>query len=599
MARRRQEIALQTEIETQEEWNENINKEGLTVIDIYQQWAGPCRSAEGYFKKIKSETDEPLLRFAISYGGPCKALEPKFRAIKNTLGDPLLAFAIAKADTIDSLEKYRNKCEPCFLFYASGVLVDSVIGANAPALQRKISSNLEQEKKVLKEGGQRIEHRVQYAEVEEEDDDDAGGAKRKRSPSIVNAIASHQYTLATIRPDAYADGKVDEIIQKIVPHGFRVLLQEEHNLTEHDARQFHRHRMNEEGYEDHIKHMTSGPSIVLLLQKTDAKEASLDEFRELVNSDQLLKETVDCTQSADNVQQDLMLLLPNVAQKPQSAREKEIERTLALVRPSALKLYKDAIVKRIQESGFSVTRTAEVQLTQAQAEQFYAEKKNEPFYQDLIKEMTSGPSLALYLTKKDAIQGFRTLLGPADKARIKEATGTFRHDFDIVDAKINSLHAPGSRTEVNRNLQFFFPEERILVVLKPGLTDQQRAEIVDAFRKAHFFVMARKTLTLTQEQATKLQHAHHGKEYYDELIHYMTSAPSELLVLVKEDASKSWHEVVGPEEPAKASETAPTSLRAMYGKDLVHNAVDISPNVQQAKDDIHMIFGDLDKEEHA
>lgn len=86
--------------------------------------------------------------------------------------------------------------------------------------------------------------------------------------------------------------------------------------------------------------------------------------------------------------------------------------------------------------------------------------------------------------------------------------------------------------------------------------------------------MARKTETLTQEQATKLQHAHHGKEYYDELIHYMTrfarktflcscydrfysSAPSELLVLVKEDANKSWYEIVGPEEPAKASETAP------------------------------------------
>ena len=40
------------------------------------------------------------------------------------------------------------------------------------------------------------------------------------------------------------------------------------------------------------------------------------------------------------------------------------------------------------------------------------------------------------------------------------------------------------------------------------------------------------------------------------------------------------------------------SLRAMYGKDLVHNAIDVSPSVQQAKDDIHMIFGDLDKEEH-
>jgi hypothetical protein len=48
--------------------------------------------------------------------------------------------------------------------------------------------------------------------------------------------------------------------------------------------------------------MTSGPSIVLLLQKTDAKDASVDDFRELVNSDEAWKTTVDCTQSIDNVQ---------------------------------------------------------------------------------------------------------------------------------------------------------------------------------------------------------------------------------------------------------------------------------------------------------
>jgi len=80
MARRRQEIALQTEIETQEEWNETINKEGLTgiylliwdflfvflsVVDVYQQWAGSCKSVEGNFKRIKIETGEPLLKFAL------------------------------------------------------------------------------------------------------------------------------------------------------------------------------------------------------------------------------------------------------------------------------------------------------------------------------------------------------------------------------------------------------------------------------------------------------------------------------------------------------------------------------------------------------
>ncbi len=48
--------------------------------------------------------------------------------------------------------------------------------------------------------------------------------------------------------------------------------------------------------------MTSGPSVVLLLQKTEAKDASVEDFRELVNSDPAWKETIDCTQSIDNVQ---------------------------------------------------------------------------------------------------------------------------------------------------------------------------------------------------------------------------------------------------------------------------------------------------------
>jgi hypothetical protein len=35
-----------------------------------------------------------------------------------------------------------------------------------------------------------------------------------------------------------------------------------------------------------------------------------------------------------------MLLFPNVAQKPHSAHEKPLERTLAIIRPSALKVFK-------------------------------------------------------------------------------------------------------------------------------------------------------------------------------------------------------------------------------------------------------------------
>jgi hypothetical protein len=36
----------------------------------------------------------------------------------------------------------------------------------------------------------------------------------------------------------------------------------------------------------------------------------------------------------------------------------------------------------------------------------------------------SGPALALYLVKRDAVHGFRTLLGPTEKDQIKDASGT-------------------------------------------------------------------------------------------------------------------------------------------------------------------------------
>jgi hypothetical protein len=49
--------------------------------------------------------------------------------------------------------------------------------------------------------------------------------------------------------------------------------------------------------------MTTGPSLALLIQKSDAKDTSVDQLRELISSDESLKEAVDCTQSTENTQQ--------------------------------------------------------------------------------------------------------------------------------------------------------------------------------------------------------------------------------------------------------------------------------------------------------
>ncbi len=63
----------------------------------------------------------------------------------------------AKSDTVDALEKYRGKCKPCFLFFAGGVLVSVIRGANSPLLSRAITEQLNQEHKVLDGNAERKE----------------------------------------------------------------------------------------------------------------------------------------------------------------------------------------------------------------------------------------------------------------------------------------------------------------------------------------------------------------------------------------------------------------------------------------------------------
>ena len=52
----------------------------------------------------------------------------------------------------------------------------------------------------------------------------------------------------------------------------------------------------------------------------------------------------------------------------------------------------------------------------------------------------------------------------------------------------------------------------------------------------------------------------------------MTTGPSLVLLLTREDATHALHKLLGPANPETAKESDPTSLRAVFGKDVVHNA---------------------------
>nr|XP_010950597.2 thioredoxin domain-containing protein 6 isoform X1 [Camelus bactrianus] len=249
MGSKKKEIALQVNISTQELWDEMLSSKGLTVVDVYQGWCGPCKPVVSLFQKMRMEA-----------------------------GLDLLHFALAEADCLDVLEKYRGRCEPTFLFYAGGDLVAVVRGADAPLLQKTILDQLEAEKRVLARGGERrvikdeaLSNEVECFSHEKDDGEDE------------DVVASEKAcTLAIIKPDAVVHGKTDEIIMKIQEAGFDILTNEERTMTEEEMRLFYQRRAGEEAFEKLLHYMCSGPSRLLILTRTEGTEDVVTAWRTLM-----------------------------------------------------------------------------------------------------------------------------------------------------------------------------------------------------------------------------------------------------------------------------------------------------------------------------
>lgn len=91
-------------------------------------------------------------------------------------------------------------------------------------------------------------------------------------------------------------------------------------------------------------------------------------------------------------------------------------------------------------------------LSQEQAEGFYAEHKERPFFNDLVAFMTSGPVVVQALEGEGAILKNRDLMG-ATNPKDAEA-GTIRADFaSSIDA--NAVHGSDSAASAEREIAYF------------------------------------------------------------------------------------------------------------------------------------------------
>ena len=111
------------------------------------------------------------------------------------------------------------------------------------------------------------------------------------------------------------------------------------------------------------------------------------------------------------------------------------------------------IINDILAAGFKIEAMKYLQLTQAQAEAFYAIHSERPFFRDLVNFMISGPIVAAILEGENAVENFRNLIGATNPANAAE--GTIRKKYAVsIDA--NAIH--GSDSDENAAIEgnFFF-----------------------------------------------------------------------------------------------------------------------------------------------
>ena len=136
-----------------------------------------------------------------------------------------------------------------------------------------------------------------------------------------------------------------------------------------------------------------------------------------------------------------------------------VERTLSIIKPDAVaRNLIGEINARFEKAGLRIVAMKMLHLNREQAEGFYAEHRERPFFNDLVGFMTSGPVVVQVLEGDNAIAHNRDLMGATNP---KEAEpGTIRADYaETIDA--NAVHGSDSPESAAREIDYFFRQEEI------------------------------------------------------------------------------------------------------------------------------------------
>lgn len=136
-----------------------------------------------------------------------------------------------------------------------------------------------------------------------------------------------------------------------------------------------------------------------------------------------------------------------------------LERTFSIVKPDGVaRNLIGEVYRRFEQAGLKIVAARLTQLSTAQAEGFYAVHKARPFFDDLVKYMTSGPVVLQVLEGENAVAKNRAIMGATDPKKADK--GTIRADLaESIEA--NTVHGSDSAENAAIEIAYFFAQTEI------------------------------------------------------------------------------------------------------------------------------------------
>jgi nucleoside-diphosphate kinase len=232
---------------------------------------------------------------------------------------------------------------------------------------------------------------------------------------------------------------------------------------------------------------------------------------------------------------------------------------------------------------FIISQMRMVKMTKADAEEFFAAERDQPYFADLVAHMTSDVVTALEVVGDSAIHAWQARIGATEETAGNPHTLRAQYGADK-DVK-NAIHGSKSIMDARNEIEFFFdrkwPTTAIFnnctcAVIRPHAI-KDTGDIIDRILSEGFEISAFQMQALSTVAAEEFLEVYKGvlPEYHD-IVEQMCAGPVVAMEIRQENAVETFRKLVGPHDPEIARHLRPDTLRGQFGVDRVQNTLHCS-----------------------